>query len=178
MARVYLGLGSNTDREHYIHAALDALAEQFGDLQLSSVYESEAVGFEGDAFLNLVAGIETSMSVGELSRYLKALEDRHGRRRDCPRYSGRTLDIDILTYDQCVGLVDGVALPRGEILFNAFVLWPLAEIASGELHPLAALSYGELWQNYEHNRQALWPVSFHWRGSELTRFPIRLAEGL
>ena len=89
-----------------------------------------------------------------------------------------TLDIDILTYDQCVGLVDGVALPRGEILFNAFVLWPLAEIAPDELHPLAALSYGELWQNYEHNRQALWPVSFHWRGSELTRFPTRLAEGL
>lgn len=178
MAWVYLGLGSNTDRERYICAALDALAGQFGELQLSSVYESEAVGFEGDAFLNLVAGIETSMSVGELSRYLKALENQHGRQRNCPRYSGRTLDIDILTYDRCVGLVDGVVLPRGEILFNAFVLWPMAEIAPDELHPQVGLSYGDLWRNYERSCQVLCPVSFVWRGSELTHFPTRLAEGL
>lgn len=178
MARVYLGLGSNIDRERHIQAALDALAEQFGELQLSSVYESESIGFSGDAFLNLVVGIDTDLAVGQLSASLKALEDLHGRRRDCPRYSGRTLDIDILTYDQCTGVLDGVTLPRGEILENAFVLWPLAELAPEERHPLSGQCYSELWRSYERSRQVLWPISFIWRGVQLTRFPVDQVEGL
>ena len=55
-AQVYLSLGSNIDRDHYIVAALDALADQFGELKISSVYESESVGFVGDNFYNLVWG--------------------------------------------------------------------------------------------------------------------------
>ena len=57
MALIYLSLGSNIDRRQYICAALDALAENFGELDISSVYESESVGFEGDSFYNLVVGI-------------------------------------------------------------------------------------------------------------------------
>jgi len=176
MVRVYLGLGSNIDRERHILAALDALSAQFGQLLLSSVFESQAVGFEGDPFYNLVVGIDTDWPVSRLSGYLKALEDRHGRRRDGPRYSGRTLDIDILTYGQQSGIVDGVTLPRGEILHNAFVLWPLAELAPDELHPLVGQRYGDLWRAYDRRRQALWPVSFNWRGKELTRFATNPAE--
>ncbi len=168
MARVYLSLGSNIQRQQHILAALEALNEHFGGLQVSSVYESEAVGFVGDPFLNMVVGLDTDLTVGQLSEYLKALEDRHGRRRDCCRYSGRTLDIDILTYDQCTGVVDGVVLPRGEILENAFVLWPLAELAPEERHPLVGQRYGDLWLAYDQSRQALWPVSFLWRGVELS----------
>lgn len=178
MVRVYLGLGSNCDRERYLLAALDALSDQFGELLLSSVFESQAVGFDGDAFLNMVVGIDTRWSVSQLSGYLKALEDRHGRRRDCPRYSGRTLDIDILTYAQQSGVVDGVTLPRGEIVHNAFVLWPLAELAPDDLHPLLGQRYAELWQRYDRKRQQLWPVSFSWRGKQLTRFPTDQVEGL
>lgn len=171
-AQVYLSLGSNIDRDRHILAALDALTDQFGELQISSVYESEAVGFVGDNFYNLVVGFGTELSVGELSGYLKALEYRHGRQPDCARFSSRTLDIDILTYADLTGRVDGVTLPRGEILENAFVLWPLAELASAVRHPLLGICYGTLWRNYsdryDRRGQLLWPVSFHWRGNELS----------
>ena len=172
-AQVYLSLGSNIDRDHYIVAALDALADQFGELKISSVYESESVGFVGDNFYNLVVGFCTELSVGELSGYLKALEYRHGRQPHCARFSSRTLDIDILTYADLTGSVDGVTLPRGEILENAFVLWPLAELAPGAQHPLLGTCYETLWRNYsgryDQCRQSLWPVSFCWRGDELSR---------
>lgn len=168
MARVFLSLGSNIEHQRYITAALDALADQFGQLLISSVYESVSVGFDGDNFYNLVVGIDTERSVGELSAYLKAIEDQNGRRRDCPRFSARTLDIDILTYDNLMGTVDGILLPRQEVLENAFVLWPLAELAPDERHPIVGVGYGELWRAYDQASQSLWPISFTWRGTELS----------
>ena len=155
MARVYLSLGSNIDRERYIRAGLNALEAKFGGLIVSPVYESEAVGFDGDNFYNLVVGIETYLSV---QRVIKAIEDDNGRVRSGPKFSPRTLDIDILTYDDRVGEVDGVALPRDEILTNAFVLLPLADVAGAELHPQVQRSYAELWADYDKQQQALWPV--------------------
>lgn len=169
-ARVYLSLGSNIDRERNIGAALDALAGEFGALTISSVYESEAVGFDGENFLNLVVGIDTERSVAQLSTLLKGIEADNGRRRDLPKFSARTLDLDILTYDDLTGTLDGVQLPRGEILRNAFVLLPLAEIAPDRAHPLDGRSYRELWQAYDRD-QRLWPVSFHWRGRQISPRP-------
>ncbi|MDX1589163.1 MAG: 2-amino-4-hydroxy-6-hydroxymethyldihydropteridine diphosphokinase [Oleiphilaceae bacterium] len=167
MARVYLSIGSNQQREHHVTVALDALREQFGDLDISSVYDSEAVGFDGEAFLNLVVGLDTDWSVSRLYDWIKALENRHGRRRDVPRFSSRTLDIDILTVDQQVGHPAGVELPRGEILGNAFVLRPLAEIAPEERHPLDGRCYGDLWAAYD-RPQKLHPIPFHWHGRQIS----------
>lgn len=166
--RVYISIGSNVDREHYVRAALDALADWFGELTVSSVYESEAVGFDGEPFLNLVVGVTTSLSVAELSRRFKQLEADNGRRRDVPKFSARTLDLDILTYGDATGPVDGVELPRGEILKNAFVLRPLAEIAPTERHPLCGQTYADLWLAYDRD-QKLWPVDFDWRGQRVSR---------
>ena len=87
MACIYLSLGSNIERYRHITAALDALADTFGELTISSVYESEAVGFEGDSFYNLVVCIETSESVGQVSKVLKAIEDANGRNRTAARFS-------------------------------------------------------------------------------------------
>lgn len=176
MARVYLSLGSNIEQQRYLTAALDALSDQFGELLISSVYESVSVGFDGDNFYNLVVGLDTELSVGNLSANLKALEDQHGRRRDCPRFSSRTLDIDILTYDERTGCVEGILLPRQEILENAFVLLPLAELVPEERHPVVGLSYIDLWQDYDQASQSLWPVDFSWRGSELSRSSSSAAE--
>ena len=169
MAQVYVGIGSNIERERHVLAALDALADSFGELRISSVFESEAVGFAGEHFYNLVAGFETSLGVGQLSRVLKAIEDSNGRCRKGPKFSGRTLDIDILTYDDRKGSVDGVELPRAEILKNAFVLQPLAEIAPERLHPVEGQTYAELWQAYDKQKQRLWPVDFVWRGAVISR---------
>lgn len=165
--QVYISIGSNVDRERYVLAALDALGGWFGELEISPVYESEAVGFDGSPFLNLVVGVATDLSVGELSRRFKQLEAENGRRRNVPKFSARTLDLDILTYGEAVGLVDGVELPRGEILKNAFVLRPLADIAAEVLHPVCGKPYGQLWQEYN-TGQKLWPIGFSWQGRQIS----------
>ncbi|WP_231758601.1 2-amino-4-hydroxy-6-hydroxymethyldihydropteridine diphosphokinase [Microbulbifer elongatus] len=162
MAIVYLSLGSNIDREKHLSAGLDALVEAFGDLKMSQVYESEAVGFDGENFYNLVAAIKTDLSVGELAVKLRNIEDANGRVRSGPKFSARTLDIDILTCDDLTGDVDGVMLPRGEILKNAFVLLPLSELAPDTEHPLERKTYQQLWEAYDQSSQKLWPVTFNW----------------
>ncbi len=108
MAVVYLGVGSNIERERYIIAGLDALERLFGALVLSPVYESDAIGFEGEPFYNLVARVETDLEVGELQKALRHIEYEHGRLQNASRFSARKLDIDILTYDDRVGVVEGV----------------------------------------------------------------------
>lgn len=169
MTRVYLSLGSNIDRDHHISAALDALADRFGELQLSRVYESEAVGFEGDCFYNLIVGIDTELGVGALTTALRAIEDGNGRRRDGPRFGARTLDIDILAHGQSVGIIEGTPLPRPEILAHAFVLRPLADIAADDEHPVTHQTYGQLWANFDPTGPQLWPIDFTWRGRRISR---------
>lgn len=168
MARVYLGLGSNIERERYITAGLDALAGLFGELALSPVYDSAAIGFEGQPFLNMVVGIETGLGVGELARQIRHIEVEHGRPENAQRYTPRQLDIDILTYDDLTGVIDGVELPRAEILENAFVLSPMADLAPGERHPVDGRSYAELWAAYDQSRQALGRSRFSWRGRDIS----------
>ena len=145
MAIVYLGVGSNIERERYIVAGLDALAGLFGALALSPLYESDAIGFEGEPFYNLVARVETDLEVGALQKALRHIEYEYGRPQNASRFSARQLDIDILTYDDRVGVIDGVELPRGEILVNAFVLRPLADLAPADVHPVAGRALS-LWQ--------------------------------
>lgn len=168
MALIYLSLGSNIDRHRRITAALDALTENFGELVISSVYESESVGFAGDSFFNLVVGIHSSLTVGQVSKILKEIEDQNGRDRSGPRFGPRSLDIDILTVDAISGEIDGIQLPRDEVLKNAFVLLPLAEIAAQAEHPLSKQSYSHHWQQFDKNKQRLWPVEFIWRGENIT----------
>ncbi|WP_333796144.1 2-amino-4-hydroxy-6-hydroxymethyldihydropteridine diphosphokinase [Rheinheimera sp.] len=158
MAQIYISVGTNHNREHHIRMAVKELQQFFTDLQLSSVYESEAVGFKGDAFYNMVIGANTSLSVADCVAVFKAIEDRHGRVRGGEKFCGRTLDLDLLTYDQVI-CQQPVELPRGEITENAFVLWPLAEIAPTVLHPVLTVSYQQLWQQYQ-KQQKIWPVPF------------------
>ncbi len=161
MACVYVSIGSNIDKQKNIAACLQELALHFTGLVLSPIYESESVGFDGDNFFNLVASFTTSLTVGELNKALKAIEDKHGRERSGPKFSGRTLDIDILTYDELVGDIDGVQLPRDEITKNAFVLLPMNDIAGEKLHPELKVSYSRLWFFYDKDKQKLWQVDLH-----------------
>ncbi len=164
MARAYIGVGTNIDRERNVNASLDALSAAYGELRLSSVFESEAVGFQGDPFFNLAVGLDTFQSVGALAEVLRKIEDDCERRRDAPRFSPRTLDLDLLTYDDVVGVVDGISLPRTEITENAFVLCPLAEIAGAEIHPIAQKTYADLWRDFDMAGQELRPIEFIWDG--------------
>lgn len=155
MPRVYLGLGSNIDREKNLRGAVRALEERFGDILISPVYESDAVGFEGDPFYNLVVAIDTDKTVGELAAELRAIEEAWGRDRLAPKFSSRTLDIDILTWGNACGEIDGVSLPRDEILKHAFVLKPLADLAGNDRHPETIRPYAEHWEAFDHSRQPL-----------------------
>jgi 2-amino-4-hydroxy-6-hydroxymethyldihydropteridine diphosphokinase len=168
MAQVFLGVGSNIERERYIIAGLDALQGLFHELALSSVYDSPAVGFQGQPFLNLVAEVHTDLPLAELAARLRHIEVEHGRPANTTRFSARHLDIDILTYDDVVGTVSGVKLPRDEILENAFVLRPLAELSPESLHPALKRSYRALWNAYDQATQPLARVDFMWRGRSIS----------
>lgn len=145
MARVYLSLGSNLEPRRHLLAAIGELRERFGAVDVSPAYRSRSVGFDGADFVNLAVGLDTELSPEALNDWLHALEDRHGRRRDVPRYSDRTLDVDIVFYDDLV--LDGpghLQVPRKELQY-AFVLRPIADIAPAFRHPVSGRSMAELW---------------------------------
>ena len=151
MPTAYLSLGSNLDPVRHLREAIDALRECFGEVEVSAVYRFPAVGYAGADFLNAAAAIRTDLPPEALNAWLHALEDAHGRDRSGPRYSDRTLDIDIVLYDLVAEGAGNLRIPRDE-LRHAFVLKPLAQIAPDARHPLAARSIAELWRAHpEHD---------------------------
>ncbi|MCP4273691.1 MAG: 2-amino-4-hydroxy-6-hydroxymethyldihydropteridine diphosphokinase [Gammaproteobacteria bacterium] len=158
--KVFLGIGSNIDKEIAIYKALTLLDQAFGTLQISPVFESEAIGFDGNNFYNLVISFETTQKLPQIIAIYKEIEDKLGRDRSGPKFSARTLDIDPLLYGDEVSN-HPIILPREEILENAFVLWPLSLIAPTQKHPLTGKSYAEHWKNYE-KQQKLWQIDFVW----------------
>ena len=160
MARVYVSIGSNIDREQNIDAALRELSAAYRELERSSVYESDAVGFDSAPFYNLVVGFRTDESPRAIQNSLHAIENRHGRLRTAA-LSARTLDLDLLLYDDLVMSEGKLVLPRNDIDRYAFVLAPLAEIAGSARHPVTGISYADMWAAFDDSRQALtrvdWP---------------------
>jgi len=166
MAWVYISLGSNIDRDLLTRSGVAALAKRFGELQLSSVYKSEAVGFEGEDFYNMVIALQTSDDVQTVYQTLRQIEDEHGRDRSGPRFSSRTLDLDLLLYDDVILHEGKLQIPRDEILERAFVLWPLAEIAPDLAHPIAKQSYIKLWDAFDKTKEVLEPIPFDFNMTE------------
>jgi 2-amino-4-hydroxy-6-hydroxymethyldihydropteridine diphosphokinase len=161
MAEVYISLGSNIHRQHYIEQGLNALTDAFGALTLSSLFESEAVGFAGKAFYNMVVGLNTELSLAEVAATLRNIEFANGRSQDAKKFSPRTLDLDLLLYDDVIAEVPA-QIPRDEITKNAFVLWPLAEVAGHLAHPIIGQSYMKLWQQYDKNQQQITKIPLVW----------------
>ncbi|SEK74904.1 2-amino-4-hydroxy-6-hydroxymethyldihydropteridinediphosphokinase [Colwellia chukchiensis] len=161
MAKIYISLGSNINRQHYIEQGLDALTALYGPLTLSSLFESAAVGFAGKAFYNMVVGAQTEHTLSQVASALRTIEFANGRCQNAKKFSPRTLDLDLLLYDQIIA--DAPAqIPRDEITQNAFVLWPLAEVAPQLVHPILGKSYQQLWQAYDKSQQQLTKVPLTW----------------
>jgi len=153
MSKAYLSLGSNREPEHHLREAIAALRKHFGAIVLSPVYRTAAVGFEGGDFLNAAAIVDTALDPFALNAWLHALEDAHGRDRSGPRFGDRTLDIDIVLFDDLMLQGDGhpgsspgqaLQIPRDE-LKHAFVLRPLAEIAPDVIVPGQTHTLMEMW---------------------------------
>ncbi len=151
MAQALIGLGSNLgDRRSYLQAALDALAN-CGDIRLlaaSSFHETKPVGGPAgqDAFLNAAATLETSLPPKALLERLQEIESRLGRTRG-ERWSSRTMDLDLLLYDERVLQTPRLTLPHPRMAFRRFVLEPAVEIAPEMRHPVIGWTIRQLWEH-------------------------------
>ena len=149
MPKGYISIGSNIDKDKNILASLHALEHHFGELTISSIYESDSVGFTGDTFYNLVVGFNSELGVKEVAKQLRQIELDNGRTRNSQKFSPRTLDLDLILYDDLI-INDGrLQIPRDEIERYAFVLEPLAEIAPALKHPITHITYAELWEKFD-----------------------------
>jgi 2-amino-4-hydroxy-6-hydroxymethyldihydropteridine diphosphokinase len=153
MTRVYVSIGSNIDREHNIRGALQELGNTFGPLICSNVYETEAIGFEGDAFYNLVVGFDSDLSVDALKAEFDRIEKMYGRTAESRRFAPRTLDLDLLLYGDMVDATGKHDIPRKEINEYAFVLLPLSEIAGDLKHPATGERFADMWSRFPRGQQ-------------------------
>lgn len=155
MRRVYLGLGSNVSPEHYLRLGVRELRRRFGGLDVSSVYRSKAVGFDGEDFLNLVVGCDTADSPAAVHGAIEHIHSLAGRKRAEQKFADRTLDIDLLLYGDLILDDPDLQLPRRDILEYSFVLRPLAEIAPGVVHPLTGRTIADHWNAFDAGAQPL-----------------------
>ena len=151
MARVYISIGSNIEKEKNISTSVHALQKHFGEMDISNVYETKAVGFDGDDFHNLVVGFDTTQTPLEIGKILKQIETDHDRTRGKEQFESRTLDLDQLLYGDLVMQMEGVNIPHPDILRYNFVLKPLAELAGDTIHPEEEKTIQELWEQHEEN---------------------------
>ena len=159
MARVFFGLGSNIDPEENLELGVRELRSRYGDLDLSPIYRSGAVGFDGDDFLNMVVGLDTGDSPEELHRQIELIHAVAGRQRDSERLASRPLDIDLLLYDDLVAEYPCFRVPRHDVLQYSFVLRPLADLEPELRHPETGRTMLEHWQAFDKERQPLTPAS-------------------
>ena len=157
MTEVYLGIGSNIDRETSVQNGLTALKSLYGQLQISPVYESAAFGFEGADFYNLVVGFETDFDIDKIEAQLKEIEHQSGRKKSDSSYRPRTLDIDLLLYGDLI--CDKHELPRVDIIKYAFVLKPLCDLVPDLVHPVENKTINELWKNFDSPNQEITQIS-------------------
>ena len=152
---MFVSIGSNIDKSRNVVSCVRAMRKIFGELELSPVYESDAVGFEGESFYNMVAAFETDRSPFSVANELRDIERRHHRKRNKNQLESRTLDLDQILHGELVIKENGVQIPHDDIVRYAFVLRPLADIASHRRHPVLNKTYGELWSGFACNEPPL-----------------------
>lgn len=159
MTEVYLGIGSNIEPEANLRFAIRELRRRFGKLDLSPVYESSPLGFEGEDFFNMVVRLQTDLAPADIVGQLEEIHGIAGRKRDSSKLISRVLDIDLLLYDGLVVNEGGLHIPRSDILDYSFVLRPLAELAPEFVHPVTGRRIADHWQEFDRASHPLKGVS-------------------
>lgn len=176
MVDIFIGIGSNIEPQKNVYQAIELLRMKFPSIVFSRVFESESVGFDGDKFLNLVAkfkvkNLDPNRSSDLIAKHassteqlsfliteLKEIENQLGRKRGDKKFTARNIDIDVLLFGD-LQINTPLELPRDEILKNAYVLWPLSELAPNLKHPGSDKKYEDYWQEFDKSLQRLEPIS-------------------
>lgn len=149
MATVYLGLGSNVSPEKNLKRGIRELQNRYGRLDTSAVYQSAAIGFKGEDFWNLVVRLQSEDLPLSICDEIENIHNVVGRRRGSNKWAPRTLDIDLLLYNELVCDEQPVRVPRDDVLKYSFVLRPLAELAPDVIHPVTGRTMLEHWQEFD-----------------------------
>ena len=160
MTHVVLSLGSNIEREKNIRFAVSELKKKFGQLEISPVYETSSVGFDGPPFFNLVVGFYCSDSVQHVRDRLRRIESVAGRVRGKKSFDSRVLDIDILLYGNRDLREQGYNIPRDEIERFAYVLKPLSDLYPEIVYPITGQTVTHMWQQFELKDQTIFIAEF------------------
>jgi 2-amino-4-hydroxy-6-hydroxymethyldihydropteridine diphosphokinase len=146
---VYVGAGSNINPVENLRCACRELESVFGELALSSVYQTTPVGMEGDDFLNMAIRFSTGARVEEVAGELERIQIGAGRAPAAGRFVSRTLDLDLLLYgDQSID-TPAITVPRADVIEYGFVLRPMAELAPDLQHPLTGMTMADHWARFD-----------------------------
>ena len=143
MHQVFVSIGSNINPKENIKIAKGFLNKLF-DCKYSSLYNTNAEGFEGNDFINCVVGFETNLLATELQKHLKKIELKMGRTENQKGMSNRVIDLDMILYGDNVFQEDDIDIPSKGIEDYLFVLEPLAEIAGDLKHPISKRSFSSM----------------------------------
>lgn len=147
MNRVYLGVGSNVEPALHCKKAIEELTSMASRIRCSTAYQSEAVGFDGPSFINLVVELDTDLSLQQLALYCRELEFRLGRSEQAQKNQNRTIDIDILLFNNTIS--ESPLLPRPDLRRFVFVLLPMVELASELIVPGTTNTIAQLWEQHQ-----------------------------
>lgn len=186
MQQIVFSVGSNFQQDTHFKQAFDALQAIFGELIISSVYDnppihqstsvSESRYREDDSvdsgrhYYNAVVGVMSDQSISDIKAMLVAIEDQCGRDRCAEQVC---IDIDLILYGDRIDSVNNVVVPHQDILTNAYILRPLAEVFPDMLHPVTKISFFDLWQAFLQRvaMPTLEPVDFVWRDKVISVSP-------
>lgn len=158
MTKVYIGVGTNVDREKHTHAALNELFLLDNQIRVSPIYECAPVGFDSEAFYNFVVELTTTQKLTDFSHELRKIEVKWGRSEEAKKFQDRSLDLDILLFGDEIS-PDSPTVPREDIFNYPFVIQPLFDLVPDLVVPNDGRRVKDIWQKMD-NLESLTEVDF------------------